>query len=110
MPKTYQDFIGHIVRLFPDALVKALNEHDAFTENGPPEADEKDKAKTVYEYNRACRAIIARMELMIRLANILKLPDLKLPDSNQQMVLSGLLQQAREEVKRFYDETGEGDE
>lgn len=105
MPRTYQDFIDQIIRIFPDALIHALNEYEDFITREVKKADRQSESKAVYEFHNACKSIISHIELLLKLAKTLGLPDANLPDQIGQVVLAGVMQEAKEEVENFYAQT-----
>lgn len=102
MPSTYREFMDQIIRIFPDALIHALNEYHDFITRKLVIDEKQSESKRVYEYHNACKAIISHIELMLKLAKTLGLPDAKLPDHNGQIVMAGILQEAEDEVESFY--------
>ncbi len=102
MPRTYQEFTDQIIRVFPDALIHALNAYEDFITREVKKGDKQSESKSIYEFHNACKSIISHIELLLKLAKILGLPDAKLPDQNGQVVLAGVMQEAEEEVSNFY--------
>ncbi len=103
MPKTYIDFMDQIIRVFPDALIHALNMYEEFITKAVAPGSKQTEAKAAYEYHCACKAILSHITLLLRLAKILGLPDTNLPDQNAQIVLAALMQEAQAEIDRFED-------
>jgi hypothetical protein len=101
MPRTYKDFTDQIIRVFPDALIHALNEYENFLTKEIVPGGKQTEAKSIYEFHNACKSIISHMELLLKLAKILGLPDAKLPDQNGQVVLAGVMQEAEEELQNY---------
>ncbi len=95
-----------IARFLPDALAKALTSYHEFMDvdipKGKPKTDEAEgqtSASAFERHHKACKAAIAHIELLIKLAEWAQLPDVKADDHNQQIVLSALLQEANAEIK-----------
>lgn len=96
-----------IARFLPDALAKALGSYHEFMDvdipKGKPKDDEEEgqtSASAFERHHKACKAAIAHIELLIKLAEWAQLPDAAAPDHNQQIVISALLQEANSEIKQ----------
>lgn len=82
-----------IAEFLPEALRTALNSYQNFTSAGPKEDNSDFK-----EHHVSCKAAIAHIELLIKLANWADIPQGKLEDKNQQAVVCSMLEEAEQEL------------
>lgn len=87
-PDTRRQIAGFL----PSAILKTLNSYDDFTAN-----KEHAKPKDFADHHSACKAALAHLELLLKLAQWAEVPD----DSNQEnRFLADLLKTAQERVSR----------
>jgi hypothetical protein len=97
--KTLREQIAHFL---PDAFMTALNNYqDVMTH--PLDQEDGDKKLTFFkksaEREDAARKNMAHIQLLLKLTVFMNLPDPAIAD-NSQIVLSALVQEAEEEVRR----------
>jgi hypothetical protein len=80
----------------PDALRAALTSYQEYVTT--PGKSEGDKFK---DYHVSCKAAVAHIELLLKLAKIARLPDASLPDQSQQAVFSGVYTEASVEFDGY---------
>lgn len=93
---------ARIAEFMPDAVMTAISSYHRFMKNAIP-----GEAKEFAAHHGACKVAIAHIELLIKLARIADLPDAGAEDHNRQIVLAGMIQEAREQVEKFYRDEGE---
>ncbi len=86
-----------ISRFLPDAIARALTAYHEFTKS---DAEEKDCKKFAANH-AACKAAVAHIELLIKLAKWAELPDAKAEDHNNQIVLAAMMQEAQDELTDY---------
>lgn len=97
-----------IARFLPDALAKALSSYHSFMDKNQPSEND---AKEFSQHHTACKAAIAHIELLIKLAQWAHLPDARAEDHNHQIVLAAMLQEAQTELSEArLDEGGDSDD
>ena len=91
--KIEQQTREQVAEFLPRAIRKALGSYEAFREN-KPELNPKDfKA-----HHEACKAVIAHVQLLIKLAEWAHLPDEKTGDETSQAELANMIQSAQFEL------------
>lgn len=95
--KTRQD----IVAFLPDMIARALTSYSIYAAQ-PVENDSKEFS----EYHKSCKVAIAHIELLIKLA---KWAD-KQSGHQEDPVLNGVLERAREELAAYKEQQNEEDE
>jgi len=78
-----------------DALAWALASYVQFSKEKPGEVESKEFAAQ----HTAAKVALAHIELIVKLADKVGLPDHKAENHNQQIVLAAMLQEAHEEVQ-----------
>jgi len=91
-----------ISRFLPDAIAQALTSYHRFSEQPVPEA-----AKEFSAHHSACKVAVAHIELLLKLARWADLPDAQAEDHNNQIVLSAMLQEAEEELSKYWEDKEE---
>lgn len=101
-------------RFLPDALHKAIASYQTFMDrkigSEPKEGDKdvvRDIAKDFAAHHAACKAAIAHIELLLKFARWADLPDPKIADRNNQIVLAAIMQEAEEELQKYRTEGGD---
>lgn len=84
-----------IARFLPDALAKALASYQQFIRWD----DDPETAKQFNDHHNACKVAIAHIELLLKLATAVNLPDPKAQNGHAQIALANLMQEVNEEVK-----------
>ncbi|HPF78329.1 MAG TPA: hypothetical protein PLF01_03455 [Alphaproteobacteria bacterium] len=83
---------GQIAVFLPSAILKTLNSYDDFTANKEPVS-----SKDFAAHHSACKAALAHLELLLKLAQWAEIPE----DSNKENeFLSGLLKMAEDRVRQ----------
>lgn len=90
-----------IARFLPDALAKALTSYREFTERDDLS---KEGSKNFSLHHTACKAALAHIELLLKLAKWAHLPDAAAADHNQQILISTLMQEASAEIREMKGE------
>lgn len=83
-----------IAAFLPEALRVALNSYQKFSNAGP----EKDDKASFKDHHVSCKAAIAHIELLIKLANWADIPQGKMEDKNQQAVVCSMIEEAEQEL------------
>ena len=94
--KIEDDMRVRISRFLPDAIAKALTSYHKFIDGDFP-----DEAKEFSAHHNACKVAIAHIELLIKLARFADLPDSKVEDNNNQIILAAMMQEAEEELQAY---------
>ena len=89
-----------IAKFLPDAIARALTDYQRFSEKAHTESAEFAK------HHSACKTALGHVELLLKLAKELELPDARVGDPNAQIILATLMQEAREELKGFDAQDG----
>ncbi len=85
---------AQIAAFLPGALKKALSSYKAFRKEKPPLNSPKDfKA-----HHDACKAVIAHIQLLLKLAEWAHLPDKSSSTEIDQTELAGMIKKARVEI------------
>lgn len=87
---------AQIASFLPDAIAKALTSYHKFMDT-PHESE----AKSFSAHHGACKAAIAHIELLLKLARWADLPDARTGTSNEQIMLAAMVQEAEEELKQY---------
>ncbi len=93
-----------------DALATAVTSYRRFSGEG---MESHDDSKEFKERHNACRAAIAHIELLLKLAQITGLPDEKAPNINDQVMLAAMMGQALDELNDYnlnHQDDEDGDE
>jgi hypothetical protein len=85
-----------IASFLPDAIAKALTSYHTFMAT-PHESE----AKAFSAHHGACKAAIAHIELLLKLARWADLPDARTGTSNEQIMLAAMVQEAEEELRNY---------
>jgi hypothetical protein len=93
-----EDVREQIAQVLPDALRVALNSYQEIITH-PLDNHEGNYIKKHGELQDSGRKTLAHIQLMIKIAAFLNLPDARAPDHNNQILLATLLQEANDEVK-----------
>lgn len=96
MKEMNEQIRGHLVQTLPDALYMALEVYKDFA--GTQHEDAADFKK----HQEACKAAVAHIELLIKLAA--NVSDMLPKDSQEHEDLSQLIQNAMDEVARYKSE------
>ena len=104
--KVQDDTKKRIAEFLPDVIAQALNTYHEFATSTPVEAD----AKKFAAQQAACKAAVAHIELLVKLARWAELPDPKAPDHNRQIMIGALVQEAQAEIEAYNTDSGEDDE
>ncbi|MBI2233992.1 MAG: hypothetical protein HYU57_03160 [Micavibrio aeruginosavorus] len=97
MDKTIQDASREQISAFlPEAIRTALNSYQEFSGRAVESAPREFK-----EHHMACKVAISHIDLLLKLAGWADLPDPQAPDHNNQIMLSALVQEAREELADY---------
>ncbi len=95
-----------IAAFLPDAIAAALKSYEAFSGSKAS----ADVSKEFKEHHSACKVAIAHIELLIKLANWAELPDAGAEDTNGQIILAAMMQQAEGELSKYREKNGESEE
>lgn len=93
-----------IAAFLPDAILRALTSYYAFSQNGGTEQECKEFAAN----HTACKAAIAHVELLLKLARWAELPDAGAENHNQQIMLAAMMQEAEDELQAYREKGGAG--
>ena len=100
-PQPHEQTRRQIARFLPDALAKALTSYREFTARDDLS---KEGSKNFSLHHTACKAALAHIELLLKLAKWAHLPDAAAADHNHQIMLSGLIKEAGEEIKQMKED------
>ena len=96
-PSTLEDRTKkNIIKFLPDAIAQALKSYYTFAQQDAP-----DEAKDFSAHHNACKVAIAHIELLIKLARWADLPDHKIENQNDQVILAAMVQQAQAELEQY---------
>lgn len=85
-----------IAEFLPDAIAKALTSYRVYM------AGQKDDTLAAFkEKHLACKAAIAHIELLLKLARWADLPDARALNQNDQVILAALVEAAEEELAEY---------
>ena len=87
---------AQIASFLPDAIAKALTSYHKFMD-----APHESEAKAFSAHHGACKAAIAHIELLLKLARWADLPDARTGSSNEQIMLAAMVQEAEEELRNY---------
>lgn len=94
MPDTQEAMRDSITEFLPDALAKALESYQAFSANNEDLAD----SKKFKQFHDSCKAAIAHVELLIKLADQFNVTDGASADYE---ALQKMISDARDEVVKY---------
>jgi len=101
--KIKDDARARIAEFLPGALERAIASYRMLTRNcGPVDAEGKrdENPLEVKRYHEACKAAIGHMQYLLKLAEILDLPDAA-PEGVDQEKLTEMIENARQEVAAY---------
>ena len=97
MKQTIEDMSrAQIASFLPDAIAKALTSYHTFMDKTI-----SNEAKEFTAHHGACKAAIAHIELLLKLARWAELPDVKTGTSNEQIMLVAMMQEAEDELRNY---------
>lgn len=103
-PDIDEDARQRIAAFLPDALMRALNSYMAHVPAKP--SGDNMTGKNFEEYHKGAKAALAHIELLYKLARLLRLPDAKIDDGSNQIILAAMMQQAEEDLARYREGKG----
>ena len=85
-----------LTQFLPDAIARALTDYQRFSEK-----EAHDTPKGFSDHHKACQVALGHAMLLLDVADKFKLPDSKVGDSNAQIMLAALMQEAKGELAGF---------